>query len=743
MFSRDELLGGLPARRASTLLFAIESRTAQQVARSRSAMATYLTDRTAADRERAFLDAMSGGRGLPIRPTIQDIERYAADWAALVPDGPDQRAAILARLAATYRLPAARTPRIAAALSSDDPAVAAAYERVQGAPIATAFATDVPWRERLRWTRSAVSDLLEHLPTTATAFALTLAGTVGAGILALPIAFGGVGPLIGVAILVVFGFVNLLTVAALVEAVTRSGSMRHGHSYFGRLVDEYLGRTGGLVLSPTLAILDLVGLTALLIGFGTTLGSATGIPAAVFVAVLATIILVVVRRDGIPASVASALVIGAVNVTLLVVIAALALTHLDPANLAVPAGLGPGDLGAVGGLIFGVVLAAYFGHTSAGSAAKVVLRRDPSGRSLLRGSVLAMVTLIALYSLVVVAIGGAVPADRLVGFEGTALTPLAAVVGPSVDVLGSIYVVVAMGVGAIYVSLGLAHLIEERLPAIDVAGGGRLARVAAGENGRFILRALPVLVLLPVLEWMLLTGRASFSDPISILGALAIPLLAGAFPVLMLAAARRRGEYLPAAIIGPLGWPAVVAGLFVLFVVGPIVQGVAVFTEPATRIASILVAAVMVVVALVAVRGGSFRSRAVVELRREAHAAGRGFFRVVAAGRAAAVPVRLVLAGETRDLVGSSGELARFGDLRSAIFDLSDLLTDDIEVWVHEVTGHGASTPIPATVVADGSDPALTFNGTNGRYVSSTPIDRRAIRVTPRTRTITTTTQEG
>lgn len=111
----------------------------------------------------------------------------------------------------------------------------------------------------------------------------------------------------------------------------------------------------------------------------------------------------------------------------------------------------------------------------------------------------------------------------------------------------------------------------------------------------------------------------------------------------------------------------------------------------------------------------------------------------MAAGRAAAVPVRLVLAGETRDLVASSGGLARFGDLRSAIFDLSDLLTDDVEVWVHEVTGHGASLPIRATVVADGSDPAATFSGTNGHYVSSTPIDRRAIHVTPITRSATTT----
>jgi len=50
-FSRDELLGGMPARRASTLLFAIESRTALLVARERRAMATFETDRTEAEQE--------------------------------------------------------------------------------------------------------------------------------------------------------------------------------------------------------------------------------------------------------------------------------------------------------------------------------------------------------------------------------------------------------------------------------------------------------------------------------------------------------------------------------------------------------------------------------------------------------------------------------------------------------------------------------------------------------------------
>ncbi len=160
-----------------------------------------------------------------------------------------------------------------------------------------------------------------------------------------------------------------------------------------------------------------------MIGFGTTLGSATGLSPALFAGILFAVVLVFLRRDTINATVASALLIGAVNITLIVAISILALAHLDTANLVVPAGLGLSDLSAAGGLIFGVVLVSYFGHTSAGNAAKVVLQRDPSGRALLRGNILAMVTVIGLYCLAVLAIGGAVPADQLIGYEGTALTP--------------------------------------------------------------------------------------------------------------------------------------------------------------------------------------------------------------------------------------------------------------------------------------------------------------------------------
>ena len=59
-------------------------------------------------------------------------------------------------------------------------------------------------------------------------------------------------------------------------------------------------------------------------------------------------------------------------------------------------------------LIFGVIMAAYFGHISTGNCARIVLQRDPSGRSLIQGNVAALVVALLIYSVWVITVNGAV-----------------------------------------------------------------------------------------------------------------------------------------------------------------------------------------------------------------------------------------------------------------------------------------------------------------------------------------------
>jgi len=128
MFSRQELLGGLPARRASTVLFAIEAHTARLMASSRVQRASYVGRRGAVEREQAFLEALAAGRDLPLTPTIQDLERFAPQWSHLVSEGAEARAALAVLFAAKYRFTADRVPRLRAALGLDTPEVAAALD---------------------------------------------------------------------------------------------------------------------------------------------------------------------------------------------------------------------------------------------------------------------------------------------------------------------------------------------------------------------------------------------------------------------------------------------------------------------------------------------------------------------------------------------------------------------------------------------------------------------------------------
>src|SRR5215218_9176899 len=163
LFDREELLAGLPARRANALLFLIESRTAHLVARSRRAMERFLTQEAAQERELAFLEAFALGRDPPLRPTIQDLERHAADWADLVAKNPRVQAAVAHRLGQKYEFTYAAVPGARAALALDEPEVRRAYERLYGEPLEGIFSPRVAMSDRLRWAWSALATRLEDL----------------------------------------------------------------------------------------------------------------------------------------------------------------------------------------------------------------------------------------------------------------------------------------------------------------------------------------------------------------------------------------------------------------------------------------------------------------------------------------------------------------------------------------------------------------------------------------------------
>jgi amino acid permease len=690
LISREELLGGvgLPARQASVLLFNIESRTAQLVNQSRQAMALFLTEAAVEARNQAFLEAIAQGGNLPVQPSIQDLERFAPQCADLMVDNPVVRAAVAQRLGQKYTFTKAATPGLSAVLGLEQPQVRQAFESLFAKPLETIFATQVEPLEKLRWAWNRLAAWLESRPPFWTAFALVLTETVGAGILALPIALAGVGPLAGIALLLILGLVNVLTIAATAEAVARHGGVRYGHVYFGRLVADYLGTSGSVIFTLALIVLNGLNVLVYYLGLGLTLSDATGLPAVLWVAVIFVIGLYLLSRKTIDSTVASALLVGAVNIVLILVLSGLALSHLQPANLTYF------NLPFLGGqrfdvklieTIFGVVLLAYFGHTSTANCAQVVLRRDGSARSLIKGCVAATLAAMGLYCLWLVAVTGAVAPEVLSKEPGTALAPLAAQFGASVHLFGAVFAALSMGMGSIHTSLGLRYLVQERLPS------------SLGRGWQFALSVSPVVLIFLVTEALLLTGRESFTKPLSFSGTITATVVGGIFPVLMLVASRRKGDRVPGLVWRGLGHPVVVTFLYLLFLSSLLLHGLFIWQRPLERGAVLLVALLIVGATISMVQRGRFRPRLVLELLVDETEGNRASFGVTAHGQLLQGDVTLGYRSQERPLE-SGGTIPNFAALERITVQLPETSSRELKVWVHRVTHEGSSESLPASL---------------------------------------------
>jgi len=935
---RDELLAGLPARRAGVLLFAIESRTAHLLARSRRAMQRFATDDDEDESELAFFAAFSQGQDPPIAPAIQDLERQSGQWAPLVAQNPQIRAAVAHRLGKKYHFTYQDTPGIRQALSLDDPAVRRAYRRLYRQPLEEIFVSRVSPADRLRWAWAAVGARLERLSPFWTAYSLTLTETVSATILALPIALASIGPLGGVAVLVALGLVNIVTIGYMAEAVTRSGAIRHGGAYLGRLVGDYLGATGSLVLSVSFFVLCLLVLPVFYIGVSTTLQHATSVWAPAWVAALFAAGLYYLRRRSLNATVASALMVGSANIVLLAVLTVLVAAHLRMGNLLhvnVPFVSGRPFEPAVLQLVFGVVLAAYFGHSSVSLCGRLVLRRDPGGRSLMRGCTAAQATAMLLYCLFVIAVNGAVAPGILAADRGTALTPISAEVGPIATVLGSLFVVLGMGMATIHFSLALSNLTREWLPAaatpivvlprqgarllfeerrrrrsrdglklgltylglrggnpafrLDVSADGGVHRIETtaagsweilgpaglpsimdrmpglrerglslvldiidaspqsvrlkstsslhttaegawdtsgfglasvlaladpeaelvgwimrqggataseaaghlgedqpsvaarlralaerglvrdaepgsrftarlaprrrrvlpqqiwsalsheaqpsdlrgaaqrgstqwqavrqallGRRGRFVVGAAPVFASFAVTEWLLITGSGSFAGLIGFIGVIVVSLVGGIFPVLLLVASRRKGEHTPRTVHRLLGHPALLGGIYLLFLGSLLVHGLVIWQDPWLRAGAVLVAAGIVAMTVRMARNGTFSRRLNIEMR-EDQAEGRMSFAITANGQESASNVTLKYGRSERHLQASAGEIPAFRSLRHAVFEpglahATRQIPLQLKVTVHKVTSDGDSEPMDGSITVQTGSETKTYD---------------------------------
>ena len=711
-FSRGEVLGGLPARRASTLLFAIESRTARLVDRSRRAAARFITEKTEQERERAFLEALAEGRDLPLKPTIQDLERYAPEWAPLVPPDVNLRAALTHLIGEKYYFTYSDVPSLRRALGLEEEAVRQAYQRRYQQPLEAIFAPQITRAERLRWTWDKFAGRLEKLPP----FWLTIAFVTPLDVLALPIALAEVGPVLGCVLMIAFGLITLLTAVALSEAVVRSGPFRYGGAFMGRMAAEYLGRPAALIFSAGMMAVFFVSLVASSVGFATTLASTVGLPVVVWIGLLFGVGLYFLRRQTFAATIASTVLVQALLAALIVILVLFTLAHVRPAHLRYinAAFLGSESFNpATFRLIYGTVTVAYSAHLWIGSCATIVLRRDPGGRSLIRGAMASVVLTCALGCLWIVAVNGAIPPAALARETGTALRPLAQVIGPAARVAGTVFITFSVGLASIHYSLGLFYLARDQLPEKKA---GIFAR-----RGQALLASSPAIAAFLLSLWLVTTGTGSFAGLMSLVGVIATSLFVGVFPVLLLAASRRKGELVPGTVFHFLRNPALLGGLYGLFIAALFLHGLVIWQDLLQRAAALFVGGVMIVATFAFIRRGAFTPRAVVELRVEHRADARAVFSLVADGKPLNAAAHFEYDGREADesVMASGGEIRSFAALRSASFDLPAGSWRELKVWAHRLTTEGNSQGLAARLeLQDGAQThQVDLSDSNGQVV--------------------------
>jgi hypothetical protein len=236
----------------------------------------------------------------------------------------------------------------------------------------------------------------------------------------------------------------------------------------------------------------------------------------------------------------------------------------------------------------------------------------------------------------------------------------------------------------------------------------RMQELMQGEQVRSWLALSPLLLIFLVVEWLFVQKLESFSEVIGFVGVVAVAVLAGAFPVLLLLASRRKGENVPGFILPFLAHPLIAGTIYLVSVSILFLHGLFIWQNPFQRVIAILVGVVILAITFMMVRRGTFARRLVIELRQDpaVKEQSSGTFMVTDCGqRATQAKVELGYVDRAQFDQAASGAVPDFSELCSAKFYVPGTKAQELMLWIHRVTAEGQSENLPALVkVFSGQD---------------------------------------
>jgi hypothetical protein len=238
-------------------------------------------------------------------------------------------------------------------------------------------------------------------------------------------------------------------------------------------------------------------------------------------------------------------------------------------------------------------------------------------------------------------------------------------------------------------------------PPVQPGNSNVLRRLLARPRGRFAVGVTPVVLAFLMTEWAVISKSASFTSLFGFIGIAVVALLAGMFPVLLLIAARRKGEYVPQPTYRFLGNPLLLGIIYLLSLSGIAVHGLWIWRDPLAQAGALGVSVLGAGLPWVLWRRGLFARRLVVEVRSDFPPGPLPTVGVTANGQAATAAVRWAGGGAPGDAQTVPGTPGAAPDPREILIRPPwDARTApaDVKVWVHTITAAGDSVEWPAEI---------------------------------------------
>ncbi len=444
---------------------------------------------------------------------------------------------------------------------------------------------------------AAIRTRILTLPPFWTAFAFVCLVGLPQAFLALPIAAAPFGPLLGVAIVGIFGLFSTLTVAAVAGATLPRSDTNVAPMLLPGRVRDVLGGPAAFLVTGAQAITFFLALVASALGLSLTLEDETGKAPTFWLVLLAVGTLTIVTRSALGLGVL--VFLGVLNVAVIFLLAFAVGTDDRAKHLSGPDGGIGGPDADDWAMMVGVSLISLFGHALVGQAARLIVARDRDGRTLVRGSAAGMLALTALLCMWVLIVDSDLWPGDLTGQRGTVLVTLERVHGDWVTALGTLLVITLPGLTTLRCATVLNGLVREHLPVVPA---NRSKARGFARPGRWLAANSFSLVGFLLVGMMLFTGAGSFTSILEVAGVLGVATFAGVIPPILLIAVRKTRRGPESRLSRLLGSQLVGLTVSGFFLVTMVLQPAVLWSNREERMAGFVVSVTVAIVVGAAVR---------------------------------------------------------------------------------------------------------------------------------------------